>query len=1122
MVLNLELMWMEIIVIDGKRIALLYAQLNNQNIRHKFDNIRSISAHNKSLVQVRSTTMDTSVNMDQVKSNSDVKADMTSDDVTHSNDIVNSPNFLRIPLKPIEQRPADELINEKSDVFGPTVKTENIPGTPMESVDALVGDSIDSENDVTPNSSIVNEMPVINRNQHSISNHSSAQTTFINHERKPSIANIAKELSNNENLFSRSSFSSNEDGSNKRPQKQEDQDPESLMFRDGRRKIDMILCYEEESEGVMTELEAKRREARNAFLDNLVKDGLELEIEDKSESFDEKTCFVKIHLPRRSEIRYAEVLNLKLPVKRFITISVKAWDDEKKSVLDTSFWRSFVNYFRKINAYHELIADGEATFSNANANGNPNEQFIVKDRCTSYCSSQRSLMVMQVLLRTKYDDSEKVGIRRLLADGTFLACFPLHEGRYDRPHSSGSVYDRRLLYLTWARPNCWYKKQPLCLVRRYFGDKIALYFCWLGFYTNMLIYPAIVGAICFLYGIITIESNDNIPSKEICNITGPGSITLCPLCDKACEYQKLHDSCLFSRITYLFDNPSTVFFAIFMSFWATTFLEMWKRKQALIVWEWDLQNIEEDEENRPEFEATAKTFRTNPVTKEREPYIPTWTKIYRYFVTASVVTLMILVVLAAVLGTIIYRISVVSAVYSGSGGFLRKHAKIFTTITAATINLIIIMILTRIYHKVAVRLTNMENPRTHTEYEDSFTFKIFFFEFMNYYSSLIYIAFFKGRFYEHPGDRVVRRSEFYRLKGDICDPAGCLSELCIQLAIIMVGKQIWGNCMEYVFPKMYNWWRQRKHKKQTKDEQHLHMAWEEDYHMQDPGRLSLFDEYLEMILQYGFVTLFVAAFPLAPFFALLNNIAEIRIDAFKMVAQARRPLAERAEDIGAWFGVLRMLTYAAVVSNAFVIAYTSDYIPRMVYKYVYSADSSLWGYIDHSLSEFNTSHYRPEWRPIATEDHDICQYRGYRNPPNITLPIEENYGYSPHYWHVFAARLAFVVVFEHIVFIITGLMQFVIPDIPVEVKTQMSREALLAKEAKYQTGLKKSQEQIDYNDVLQSMQNFQNHTSTRQGLLRGSWARRLSRVSDGLDAHVEIAAKPRPKRKLNSVLWEVT
>lgn len=61
----------------------------------------------------------------------------------------------------------------------------------------------------------------------------------------------------------------------------------------------------------------------------------------------------------------------------------------------------------------------------------------------------------------------------------------------------------------------------------------------------------------------------------------------------------------------------------------------------------------------------------------------------------------------------------------------------------------------------------MENPRTHNEYEDSYTFKIFFFEFMNFYSSLIYIAFFKGRFYEYPGDDEARKSDFYRLKGEI-------------------------------------------------------------------------------------------------------------------------------------------------------------------------------------------------------------------------------------------------------------------------------------------------------------------------------------------------------------------
>lgn len=33
------------------------------------------------------------------------------------------------------------------------------------------------------------------------------------------------------------------------------------------------------------------------------------------------------------------------------------------------------------------------------------------------------------------------------------------------------------------------------------------------------------------------------------------------------------------------------------------------------------------------------------------------------------------------------------------------------------------------------------------------------------------------------------------------------------------------------------------------------------------------------------------------------------------------------------------------------------------------------------------------------------------NETNVDKP-NEKYSYSPHYWHVFAARLAFVVVFE--------------------------------------------------------------------------------------------------------------
>lgn len=69
------------------------------------------------------------------------------------------------------------------------------------------------------------------------------------------------------------------------------------------------------------------------------------------------------------------------------------------------------------------------------------------------------------------------------------------------------------------------------------------------------------------------------------------------------------------------------------------------------------------------------------------------------------------------------------------------------------------------------------------------------------------------------------------------------------------------------------------------------------------------------VLQFGFVTIFVAACPLAPLFALLNNWVEIRLDARKFVCERRRPVAERAQDVGIWFPILAGITHLAVISN---------------------------------------------------------------------------------------------------------------------------------------------------------------------------------------------------------------
>ncbi|MEQ2316185.1 Anoctamin-2, partial [Ameca splendens] len=90
--------------------------------------------------------------------------------------------------------------------------------------------------------------------------------------------------------------------------------------------------------------------------------------------------------------------------------------------------------------------------------------------------------------------------------------------------------------------------------------------------------------------------------------------------------------------------------------------------------------------------------------------------------------------------------------------------------------------------------------------------------------------------------------------------------------------------------------KEKEPSQKVKDEVQVPQQWNLDYALVPFEGLT--PEYMEMIIQFGFVSLFVASFPLAPLFALLNNVIEIRLDARKFVTELRRPVAARAKDIG--------------------------------------------------------------------------------------------------------------------------------------------------------------------------------------------------------------------------------
>lgn len=120
----------------------------------------------------------------------------------------------------------------------------------------------------------------------------------------------------------------------------------------------------------------------------------------------------------------------------------------------------------------------------------------------------------------------------------------------------------------------------------------------------------------------------------------------------------------------------------------------------------------------------------------------------------------------------------------------------------------------------------------------------------------------------------------------------------------------------------------------------------------------------------------------------------------------RRPLPKKAQDIGIWLDIIKALSRIGVITNAFIIAFTSDFIPRMVYQFVTSNDGTLKDYVNYSLSIKNMTEFETHQTKI-----EICSYRDLREPYNSPYKYE----YTRDFYIVMTARLAFVVIFEVII-----------------------------------------------------------------------------------------------------------
>jgi len=197
------------------------------------------------------------------------------------------------------------------------------------------------------------------------------------------------------------------------------------------------------------------------------------------------------------------------------------------------------------------------------------------------------------------------------------------------------------------------------------------------------------------------------------------------------------------------------------------------------------------------------------------------------------------------------------------------------------------------------------------------------FQFVNSYTSLYYIAFFKN------GNR------FWNSKDptleDICKVGavdetaigkGCVFELSVQVATLLITNITIGQTREVLLPYIISQIKLKLYKRSAAEQESENKVtqFEQESNLVDyPGT---FDEYNEMIIQFGYVTLFATSFPIAAFLAVFNNMIEIRSDGIKFLTGYNRPHYRGAQDIGTWYFILEVTGIIAVITNCLLIGFS--------------------------------------------------------------------------------------------------------------------------------------------------------------------------------------------------------
>eukprot|EP00062_Callorhinchus_milii_P021473 gi/632978225/ref/XP_007905789.1/ PREDICTED: anoctamin-10-like [Callorhinchus milii] len=417
---------------------------------------------------------------------------------------------------------------------------------------------------------------------------------------------------------------------------------------------------------------------------------------------------------------------------------------------------------------------------------------------------------------------------------------------------------------------CWYTPpsltlEPIDSIYKYFGGSVAMYIRFLEFFTCSMVPMAIFGIAmsCFAQ-------------------------------DSVDKY---------------------ILFAIFNVIWSTVSLELWKRRSSTLAYAWgSLQMKSQFEEPRVDYKGLVGI---NPITNRHEPYYPSWKRAVKlWFVSGPILCLFLALSLIAML--VFFKME------AWAKAFHKENEGSWSLVpyVPSTLYTLFITITNLLFKTVAKVLTEWENHRLESSFQNHLTVKVLVFRFVNCFAVLFYIAFY------------MQDVELLR------------KELASLLIVTQIINQFMETLLPYLYKKIYGDDSSSK-ESQLKNTPVIDKIKAQGEMTPFPG---MFDDYMELFVQFGYISLFSCIYPLSATLIALNNMTEIHTDMLKLCRIFRKPFVAPAANIGVWQIAFEMLGFLSIITNCFLISISPQVVEYCTTHSLTSHRVWLWTVaVEHAL-----------------------------------------------------------------------------------------------------------------------------------------------------------------------------